>query len=248
MILLALYDRIIKYIYAVTPSGADERKMLNAQAIIKSSKGATMKKYSQKIAYFAAVAALLFVARMLDHALTQFLPVNAAIITLAVAFTCLFIRPSFFGSIAVGAIFGVCSLITSVMFPGGFTMYFVNPLVSVLPRIIVCVVAYFTYKAITLLIKNTVGKIVAIAVACALGAVVNTLTVMTMIYLFMIVANSYTPYEQVIGLVLTVNTLFEITIPPVITPLLTLGVRRGLKIKDDQDNMGADKQQTESEQ
>ncbi|MBR2988135.1 MAG: ECF transporter S component [Clostridia bacterium] len=200
-----------------------------------------MKTSTKKVVYSATVMALLFVARLLDRAITQFLPVNAAIITLIVAFACLFIWPDFINSIVVGTMFGVCSLLASIIFPGGFTMYFVNPLVSVLPRIIVCVVAFFVYKAITLLIKNTVGKIIAIVVACAVGAVVNTFTVMTMIYLFMMVANSYTPYEQVIGLVLTFNTLFEVIIPPVVTPLLTFGVRRGLKIGEDKPTVKTEK-------
>lgn len=190
-----------------------------------------MKKHTQTIATLAAMAALLFVARLLDHALTSFLPINAAIITLVTAFSCLFVLPTLKNAIAVGTIFGLCSLVTSVMFPGAFTVYFVNPLVSVVPRIIVCVVAYFVYLGAVSLFNNKLGDVVGICLGCIIGAVVNTLCVMTMIFVFMRVGGGDQTYAYVIGLVLTINTLFEVIVPPFIAPFLVGGVRSGLKIQ-----------------
>lgn len=188
-----------------------------------------MKKHTQVIATLAVVAALLFVARLLDHALTSFLPINAAIITLVTAFSCIFVLPTLKNAIAVGTVFGLCSLLTSVIFPGAFTVYFVNPLVSVLPRIIVCVVAYFVYLGIVSLFTNKIGDVAGMCLGCVVGAIVNTLTVMTMIFVFMRVGGGDQTYAYVIGLVLTINTLFEVVVPPVLTPFLVKGIRRGLK-------------------
>lgn len=192
-----------------------------------------MKNYTKTIVWYATVAALIFVARMLDHVMTGWLSINAAIITLSVVYACIFIRPSWINAVSCGFIFGIMSLITSVMFPGGFTPYFVNPLVSVLPRVIVGVAVYGIYVLIKKLFGANGDKFegVAIAVACIIGSLVNTATVMTMIFAFMRLEKDVT-YGYVIGLVLTVNTLLEVLVPPAITPFTVYGVKRGLKFGD----------------
>lgn len=186
-----------------------------------------MNNKAKEVVWYATVAALVFVARMLDHVVTGWLSINAAIITLTVVYACIFIKPSWLNAFLCGAVFGIMSLITSVMFPGGFTQYFVNPLVSVLPRVIVGAATYGVY----LLIKRFGKKftVPAIASACVIGSLVNTLTVMTMIYFFMQIMQDVT-YGYVIGLVITVNTLLEVVIPPLLVPALSLGVKRGLRI------------------
>lgn len=185
-----------------------------------------MNKNAKEVVWYATVAALVFVARMLDHVVTGWLSINAAIITLTVVYACIFIRPSWINALLCGAMFGIMSLVTSVMFPGGFTQYFVNPLVSVVPRVIVGAVAYGVYLLITGFGKRF--TVPAIAAACVIGSLINTLTVMTMIYFFMRVMQDVT-YGYVLGLVITVNTLLEIVIPPILAPALTLGVKRGLR-------------------
>ena len=67
------------------------------------------------------------------------------------------------------------------------------------------------------------------AAACVIGSAVNTFTVMTMIYFFMRLMQDVT-YGSVIGLVIALNTLMEIIIPPVITPFAVTGIRRGMHL------------------
>ena len=69
----------------------------------------------------------------------------------------------------------------------------------------------------------------AMAAACVIGSAVNTFTVMTMIYFFMRLMQDVT-YGSVIGLVIALNTLMEIIIPPVITPFAVTGIRRGMHL------------------
>lgn len=104
-----------------------------------------MNKTAKEIVWYATVAALVFAARMLDHLFTGWFSINAAIVTLAVVYICIFVRPTLLNAVLCGTVFGIMSLLTSLMFPGGFTQYFVNPLVSVLPRILVGVAVYFVY-------------------------------------------------------------------------------------------------------
>jgi len=66
------------------------------------------RKVTRTIVLYAVSFALIFVARLLDKAITGFLPINAAIITLTVAFSCALIEPDFINSVVVGAIFEWC--------------------------------------------------------------------------------------------------------------------------------------------
>lgn len=185
-----------------------------------------MNKTAKEVVWYATVAALVFVARMLDHVVTGWLSINAAIITLTVVYACIFIRPSWVNALLCGGVFGIMSLVTSVMFPGGFTQYFVNPLVSVVPRIAVGAAAYGIYLLIMRLGRKFI--VPAIAVACIIGSLVNTVTVMTMIFFFMRLMQDVT-YGYVLGLVITVNTLLEVIVPPVLAPAVALGVKKGLR-------------------
>lgn len=191
-----------------------------------------MNKITKEVVWYATVAALVFAARLLDHVVTGWFPINAAVVTLAVVFACIFIRPSLINAFAVGLVFGIMSLITSVMFPGAFTVYFVNPLVSVLPRVIASLCVYAGFVAVRRMLgEKKTSFFVGGAAACIVGAVVNTVTVMSMIYLFRTGNQAEMAYLQIIGLVITLNLLLEIIVPPFIAPALAFSVRRGLKVK-----------------
>ena len=80
----------------------------------------------------------------------------------------------------VGFIFGLFSLIQNAM--GGGNPFFLNPLISILPRMLIAV---FTYLVFTLLNKiPKFPKIISGCIASAFGTFANTLFVMTGIYVF----------------------------------------------------------------
>jgi len=78
----------------------------------------------------------------------------------------------------IGLIFGVFSIIQNITTPNLLSFAFINPLVSVLPRVLIAVTSYYSYKLIA-------GKNEGIksAVAAAIGSLTNTFGVLTMIYL-----------------------------------------------------------------
>jgi uncharacterized membrane protein len=80
--------------------------------------------------------------------------------------------------ISVGLIFGLFSIFQNLTAPNILSFAFLNPLVSVLPRMLIGVVAYYTYKIPV--IKSEIAKIGISAVA---GSLTNTVGVLTAIYL-----------------------------------------------------------------
>ena len=80
----------------------------------------------------------------------------------------------------IGAAFGIVSLIKALTQPPGILgPYFINPLVSILPRVLIGIIAGYSYKGFLNVIKN--GTLCAV-LASALGSLTNTLGAMGMIY------------------------------------------------------------------
>jgi len=79
----------------------------------------------------------------------------------------------------VGLIFGIFSLIRSITAPTPISFVFWNPLVSILPRILIGLASYYIYKFFS---KPTKNEAVSIGITGALGTLVNTLGVLGMVY------------------------------------------------------------------
>lgn len=80
----------------------------------------------------------------------------------------------------VGLIFGIFSIIRSITTPTPVSFVFWNPLVAVLPRILIGLISYYVYKAA---MKTTKNETVSLGVAGALGTLVNTVGVLGMVYM-----------------------------------------------------------------
>ncbi|URZ04880.1 ECF transporter S component [Clostridium felsineum] len=77
----------------------------------------------------------------------------------------------------IGLIFGLFSIVQNIMSPSLLSFAYMNPLVSVLPRVLIGVTAYYSYRLVK--VKNQSIKI---AVSAVVGTLTNTLGVLTMIY------------------------------------------------------------------
>ncbi|MGB9593745.1 MAG: ECF transporter S component, partial [Anaerolineae bacterium] len=81
---------------------------------------------------------------------------------------------------AIGLIFGLFSLLQAVLAPTGpVDVWFQNPVISVLPRLFIGVVAWLGYKAL----KN-VNEPLALVVAGIVGTLTNTVLVLSAMRLF----------------------------------------------------------------
>lgn len=79
----------------------------------------------------------------------------------------------------IGLIFGIFSVIQSITTPTVLSFAFMNPLVSVLPRVLIGVAAYYLYNLP--FIKN---KVIKVGIGAAVGSLTNTFGVLGMMYLF----------------------------------------------------------------
>lgn len=78
----------------------------------------------------------------------------------------------------IGLIFGIFSIIQAITVPNVLSFAFINPLVSVLPRVLIGIISYYVYKGV--FIKNEALKI---GIGAAIGSLTNTVGVLGMIYL-----------------------------------------------------------------
>ncbi len=82
----------------------------------------------------------------------------------------------------VGATFGIMSLIQAAMSPSGvLDPLFVNPLISVLPRMLIAVIAYFLWKLFDLI---KLPKLVNVVCTAVITTLCHTLLVIGSLYLF----------------------------------------------------------------
>lgn len=81
---------------------------------------------------------------------------------------------------SVGFIFGLTSLLRALTIPTITSFAFINPIVSILPRVLVGLVAYYIYK---LAIKVTKKIYLSGWIAGLIGSLVNTTGVLGMIYM-----------------------------------------------------------------
>lgn len=79
---------------------------------------------------------------------------------------------------AVGLMFGLFSIYQNMTAPNVLSFAFLNPLVSVLPRMLVGLTAYYSYRLLADR-KEALG----IGVGAAIGSLTNTVGVLGMIYL-----------------------------------------------------------------
>lgn len=80
----------------------------------------------------------------------------------------------------IGAIFGICSLIMAATQGSGLDVFFTNPLISVLPRLLIAPATFFTLKGLLAISKksNLFSQIFAYGIAAFVGALTNTVLVL----------------------------------------------------------------------
>ncbi|MCX7781802.1 MAG: ECF transporter S component [Negativicutes bacterium] len=78
----------------------------------------------------------------------------------------------------IGLIFGIFSIIQNMTAPNILSFAFLNPLVSVVPRVMIGITAYYAYRMVK--VNN---QAVRIGVGAAIGSLTNTLGVLGMIYI-----------------------------------------------------------------
>ena len=89
-----------------------------------------------------------------------------------------------FLSIVMGFLAGLSTLVIAYVAPlSAFDYFFQNPLVSILPRIFIGITPYLVYIGINKLLKFKGAENVSAIIAGAVGAITNTILVITALYI-----------------------------------------------------------------
>jgi uncharacterized membrane protein len=136
--------------------------------------------------------------------------------------------------LAVALAFGVTMLLLALTAPTGILdPFFVNPLISILPRLLIPVTTYFVYQGLMRLFgKSKKGEIASTAVAAALGNLTNTFGVYTMLYLVYAREILEQTGSDAVNLILTAisaTTLVKCAGIMLIAVPVVMGIKRALK-------------------
>lgn len=82
--------------------------------------------------------------------------------------------------IPVGLIFGLFSFIHAITDPTPVSFIFMNPIISIVPRIMIGLIASYSYIVFNRITKN---NSIAIGISAFLGSIANTILVMGLIYI-----------------------------------------------------------------
>ena len=154
------------------------------EIVMESPKDSKVKLRQRKktdVRRMAIIGVLSAISIMLSMTPLGFIPIgptNATIMHIPVIIGAIIEGPVV--GITVGFIFGATSLLKALTMPTITSFAFVNPLVSVLPRMLIGIVAYYVYK---LTIKFTKNVFVSGWITGVMGSLVNTAVVLGMIYI-----------------------------------------------------------------
>ena len=139
------------------------------------------------------------------------------------------IEGPFVGAI-VGLVFGLFSIYQNITAPSLLSPIFMNPIVAIIPRVLIGVFSYYAYKFI--ITKFNKPKI-AYGAAAAIGTLTNTIGVLGLTYIFF--ANQYAALKSIgtdavpamLGTIVLTNGIPEtiisvIIVIPVVTGLFKI--------------------------
>ena len=182
-----------------------------------------MKISSKKIALYGVLSALMFLFLLVEtYVLTAFLGAfTPAVLTLPLA-VAISIHNGKHGMWVGGTIFGFCSFFLAVIISNPV---FINPLISILPRVFIGVVAYLVYSLTKLLFKKSkkgfLNQTLPLGLSGAFGILTNTVCTIFMMFLF-----KATGIEAVLATVMSINFVAEIIGAVILVPIYVKVFRR----------------------
>lgn len=129
----------------------------------------------------------------------------------------------------VGLIFGIFSIITAITAPTPVSFVFWNPIVSVLPRILIGIGSYYVYRTAINMTKN---EMLSYGISGVLGTMINTVGVLGTIYMLyaqrFVEAIGVTDKSaaKVIGLIALKNGVPEMIVAAIIVSASVAGIKK----------------------
>lgn len=176
-----------------------------------------------RIAFLGVMSALILGLLLIEtQVLSGLLPVTPCYLSLPIAISISIFseKKSYF--FVGGTIFGVISFILSFVFG---QVWFSNPLISVLPRVLFGVTAGFTFLGIRKLTAKKENKFLRNVLPCSVagivGAITNTVLVVSGFYLF-----GWQDLQSAIFTILSFNALIEIGCSAFVVPAIVAASRK----------------------
>lgn len=195
---------------------------------------ANLNKNSRTVAAVGISVALIAVLQALAEILQKVgMPVSLALGLLPVLVAAEFYGPKV-GTIC-GGFFGITSLIIAVVYSSAIPLYSVaiNPLVSVLPRILAGVASGLVYKGIKNKIKNEKKSVAAASVAATVsGVLTNTVLFLGFFFLFAggkTYGSVTVDFRWILASVVSINAVIELGSFSVIVPLVVGALEKSAK-------------------
>ena len=183
---------------------------------------------ARRIATYAMYFAIIFIAFNIDSTLSFLGILKFAIITLATVTTLVLFSQNYLEAALVGAFFGISSLIANIYFPNANSPYFLNPLVSVLPRIMVGLASFTAFRLMRkITAKSSHSERISAIVAAAVAPIVNTTLVLTALSIANPAVDSLL---LLIKGVLVTNFVPEFLGCVILTPILAPSIAKPTKI------------------
>ncbi len=121
----------------------------------------------------------------------------------------------------MGFFAGTTTMLRAILAPlSPFDAFFINPLISILPRIFIGIVAYYIYYLINKLSKKAIGNKIAIILGGAFGAITNTTLVMTMLYFIYakdLVDLMGASFKTILIFIITTSAILECVVAAILT-------------------------------
>ena len=188
------------------------------------------------LALFAMFAAIVLLLGLTPLGFIPLVVIKATIVHVPVILGSILLGPK--KGAALGGLFGLCSLITNTVSPAltsfVFTPFYAMPgqqhgswlslIICFIPRILVGIIPYFVYTGLQKAMKhNSKAELLSLGIAGISGAMLNTVLVMSLIYLLF--GESYAaarglPAEALTGAILAVvgtNGVAEALIAAILT-------------------------------
>ena len=172
-----------------------------------------------RVARYAIMLAIIFVATLLDRVITLGLPIAGATVELLVTFALCFLFNSWIDGFLASAFMGLSSFILAFPFAKVASQ---NPLISIVPRLFVTLLTFSLYRLLLLAtakMKNRIlGQTIAIVPSTILGLVANTILYMGALTLF---TDAYASLVVALQAVAILNVLPERIAPSAMIPSLS---------------------------
>lgn len=163
--------------------------------------------------------------------------IQLPIVSVTIAHIPILIAAIVFGwqsGLIVALAFGLISLFVALVAPATLLdPFFVNPLISILPRLLIPVTTFLSYRGLSALFgKGRKGDIIATAISVAIGNLTNTFGVYTMLYLIYARDIFEKTGQSALGLIITAvstSTLIKCAVVMLLTTPVVAVLKRVVK-------------------